>query len=334
MKIQNKPDYLIFADSAKKGEVSDFPDVSRGWGITIEQTASKPPMEWMNGAFNRVDKNMLYLLQQGVPEWSENVKYPANAIIKYNGILYTSIAENENSKPTSTAEWKKTHKEIAIASASLNQAGIVKLNSAIDSDSETEAATPKAIKEAYDLANEKLSLLGGKLTGDLTIEKTNAGIILSTNDTNYTLSTSSAGDAFSFYFPDAVNDYTQRLIYTKQDKTFNFKACEVKINNNDVVTSDRFESSLSERGYQKLPGGLIIQWGYQKSSFSNRQQKVTFPVTFPRAAFCVVCNNFGPIDLYDDTADVGCYSKTTTSFQAYNCSDKNPAGFCWIAFGN
>ena len=63
MKIQEKPDYLIFAQDSKSGELLDFPDVSRGWGITIDQTASKPPMEWMNGAFNRVDKNMLYLLQ-------------------------------------------------------------------------------------------------------------------------------------------------------------------------------------------------------------------------------------------------------------------------------
>ncbi|OCG45725.1 hypothetical protein A9G34_01085 [Gilliamella sp. Choc4-2] len=106
MKIQKKPDYLIFADSAKTGEISDFPDVNRGWGITIEQTASKPPMEWMNGAFNRIDKNMLYLLQQGVPEWSETVKYPVNAMIKYNGILYTAIAENDNAKPsTSATKW-------------------------------------------------------------------------------------------------------------------------------------------------------------------------------------------------------------------------------------
>ncbi|KES14841.1 hypothetical protein GASC598I20_002760, partial [Gilliamella apicola SCGC AB-598-I20] len=45
----------------------------------------------MNGAFNRVDKNMMYLLQHGVPEWSKKVIYPANAIIKYNGVLYTAI---------------------------------------------------------------------------------------------------------------------------------------------------------------------------------------------------------------------------------------------------
>ena len=108
MKIQEKPDYLIFADSAKNGECANFPDVSRGWGVTIDQTASKPPMEWMNGAFNRIDKNMLYLLQQGIPEWSEKVIYPANAIIKYNGVLYIAIVENDEAKPsTNTTKWKK-----------------------------------------------------------------------------------------------------------------------------------------------------------------------------------------------------------------------------------
>lgn len=108
MIIQKKPDYLIFADTAKKGENIDFPDVSRGWGITIDQTASKPPMEWMNGAFNRIDKNILYLLQQGVPEWSELVTYPENAIIKYNGVLYIAIVENDNAKPASnTSKWQR-----------------------------------------------------------------------------------------------------------------------------------------------------------------------------------------------------------------------------------
>lgn len=194
MKIQEKPDYLIFADSAKKGEVSDFPDVSRGWGITIEQTGSKPPLEWMNGAFNRVDKNMLYLLQQGVPEWSESVKYPANAIIKYNGVLYTAIAENDNSNPaTSTTKWKKTQEKIANASTS--QIGVVKLNSATNSTSETEAATPLAVKYAYDLAGQakwhamnnavqKTQKINGKqFYGDISLSATDVGA-LSKSDFN------------------------------------------------------------------------------------------------------------------------------------------------------
>ena len=150
MKIQEKPDYLIFADSAKNGECTNFPDVSRGWGVTIDQTGAKPPLEWMNGAFNRIDKNMLYLLQQGVPEWCETVIYPVNAIIKYNGVLYTATVKNDNAIPTTSNKWKKTNPEIADASET--NKGIVKLNSAVDSVSEKEAATPKAVKSAYDTA--------------------------------------------------------------------------------------------------------------------------------------------------------------------------------------
>lgn len=178
MKIQEKPDYLIFADSAKKGEVSDFPDVSRGWGITIEQTGSKPPLEWMNGAFNRVDKNMLYLLQQGVPEWNESVKYPVNAIIKYNGVLYTAIAENDNVNPaTDATKWKKTQAEVS--KASTTQSGIVKLNSSTNSTSETEAATPLAVKKAYDLATENHNNLSNVI--DKFTSNNNESVVFSPN---------------------------------------------------------------------------------------------------------------------------------------------------------
>lgn len=105
----------------------------------------------MNGAFNRVDKNMMYLLQHGVPEWSKKVIYPANAIIKYNGVLYTAIVENDNAIPTTSDKWKKTNAETP--SASTTQKGVVKLNSATNSSSETEAATPLAVKNVNDNAN-------------------------------------------------------------------------------------------------------------------------------------------------------------------------------------
>ena len=147
--VQETPDYLIFAEGAKQEELNAFPDVNRGWGATIELTDSKPPMEWFNGAFNRVDRHLLYLLQQGVPEWSNKVIYPVNAVIKYNGILYIATSENVNAKPsTNTTKWKKLLDE-----ASLTKKGIVQLNSAMNSESESEAATPLAVKKAYDLAS-------------------------------------------------------------------------------------------------------------------------------------------------------------------------------------
>lgn len=136
--------------------------------------------------------------------------------------------------------------------ATTEKVGIVKLSSAIDSNSETTAATSKAIKIAYDLAHEKLSLSGGKITGDLVIDKQNAGIKLSTNDTNYMLSTNAEGDAFSFYFPDVNNNYTQRLIYTKENKTFDFKSCEVKVNSSSVITGENIN--------QYIPVGIPMPW--------------------------------------------------------------------------
>ena len=147
--VQETPDYLIFAEGAKQEELNAFPDINRGWGATIELTDSKPPMEWFNGAFNRVDRHMLYLLQQGVPEWSNKVTYPVDAVIKYNGVLYIATNENNNAKPsTNTTKWKKLLDE-----ASLTKKGIVQLNSAVNSVSESEAATPLAVKKAYDLAS-------------------------------------------------------------------------------------------------------------------------------------------------------------------------------------
>ncbi|WP_392561546.1 phage tail protein [Orbus sturtevantii] len=148
MKVQDKPDYLVFASDAKTGELQAFPNITRGWGLTTDQTQSKPPLSWMNGAFNRLDENMLYLLQQGVPEWDSSVLYPVDAVIKYKSQLYIALVENDNSIPASNTEkWQKLIKD-----ASIEQKGIVQLSSAIDSDSEQTAATSKAVNNVAKMA--------------------------------------------------------------------------------------------------------------------------------------------------------------------------------------
>lgn len=50
--------------------------------------------------------------------------------------------------------------------ASTASKGFVQLNSAIDSDAENQAATPKAVNAVYELANKKLPLTGGVVTGN------------------------------------------------------------------------------------------------------------------------------------------------------------------------
>lgn len=238
MIIQKKPDYLIFAESAKKGENIDFPDVSRGWGVTIDQTASKPPMEWMNGAFNRIDKNMLYLLQQGVPEWSELVRYPVNAIIKYNGVLYIALTENDNIKPSiGPTKWAKL-----IDDASLAKKGLVQLSSATNSTSESHAATSLAVKKLYDKVETKFSksggLLGGsvKIDGELELNRNPCALIFSTSENNKKMilkNNSSDSFVMSYYDEKYWYDFFR---FTAESKIVDFKHVNnVTIGNKSVL---------------------------------------------------------------------------------------------------
>jgi hypothetical protein len=51
--------------------------------------------------------------------------------------------------------------------------------------------------------------------------------------------------------------------------------------------------SLTQNGYVKLPGGLIVQWGSQVvgiNGISSITSSVIFPIPFPTACLCVVSN--------------------------------------------
>ena len=242
MKIQKQPDYLIFADSAKNGECANFPDVSRGWGVTIDQTASKPPLEWMNGAFNRVDKNMLYLLQQGVPEWCEYVKYPVDAIIKYNGVLYTAIVENDNAQPsTNTTKWKKTIAEVP--NASTTQKGVVKLNSAVNSTSETEAATPLAVKKVYDGAVKRA---GDTMTGQLILSKN--GLKINYDNKNIMALITSDDNYSHVFYNSETKQWLSKLVYNSTANQWSFQHVD------DVVVNGKSVLKTGDYGIGSLTG--------------------------------------------------------------------------------
>lgn len=106
MTIYNRPDEQVFASGAKPGEVVAFPDVLRGWGLTFEQTEGKPPMEWMNSAFLRLNEAIRYFMQRGLPEWSATEDYPARAFVQHGGVAYTALQANSEVEPgTAAVTW-------------------------------------------------------------------------------------------------------------------------------------------------------------------------------------------------------------------------------------
>lgn len=108
MTIEKKPDGLVFASSAKLGEVVQFPNIGRGWGIAFEQTNGIPSMEHFNHLFNRIDSSLVYILQQGIPEWSENIDYPKGAIVKHGGKTYKALSSNKNKELSLDQYWIDT----------------------------------------------------------------------------------------------------------------------------------------------------------------------------------------------------------------------------------
>lgn len=106
MSVIKKPDLKIFAQDAKTGEVETFPDILRGWGVTLDRTAGKPPLEWFNAIGKRVDEWLMYLTQRGVAEWDTTLSYPKTAIVQFNSIVYVSIKETKGEQPDkSQASW-------------------------------------------------------------------------------------------------------------------------------------------------------------------------------------------------------------------------------------
>lgn len=176
MALVNKPDESIFASSAKQGEVDNFPDLLRGWGITFDQTQGIPPMEWFNFLFKRLDEKHTYLMQRGLPEWSATQDYTKGSCVQFDGVSYRALKNSKNNRPneSNSLYWVRWGFALSeIARATLQQSGIVQLSSSTNSKSESEAATSKAVKAAYDLAESKQSpatTLAGYGIGNFKIE--------------------------------------------------------------------------------------------------------------------------------------------------------------------
>lgn len=192
MAIYNKPDESVFASSAKHGEVSNFPDIGRGWGVSFDQTGGIPPMEWFNFLFKRNDEKFGYLFQRGLSEWSATQSYPEGALVQYKNLTYKAKRANTNKKPdeAQSSDWQRwgfTQSELGVAT--LTGSGVTQLLTSINSNDETKSATPKSVKMAYDKgveaksaadnannnANGRVSKNGDEINGTLFIDGVNSG---------------------------------------------------------------------------------------------------------------------------------------------------------------
>ena len=87
--------------------------------------------------------------------------------------------------------------------------------------------------------------------------------------------------------------------------------------------------SLSANGYQKLPGGLILQWGSFSIGGAGASVATTFPVAFPLACRSVSVSATGGHT--DSWTRLNATAPSNTGFTTWN--DGNATTISWMAIG-
>lgn len=101
-----------------------------------------------------------------------------------------------------------------------------------------------------------------------------------------------------------------------------------------IGASAAFGASLSGAGYQRLPSGLLVQWGSVIQG-AGLSAPVTFPLAFPTACFVVLGTHVGTscasvIEVF------GSRSVTGTTLKLFNDSGAQTSGWTanYVAFGH
>lgn len=115
---------------------------------------------------------------------------------------------------------------------------------------------------------------------------------------------------------------------------------------NAAVTAPKLAnnaSSFSGSGYQKLPSGLIVQWGGTPFSGGGGTANITFPVAFPTACLAVTASVGRGTTLggYMMSTQIGTFNTTSASvignYDTGGTAGINPLSVneyaAWIAFG-
>lgn len=222
MSIQIKPDYKIFASDAKSGEIDTFPDILRGWGVTIDRTGEIPPMEWFNAIGKRTDEWLLYLTQRGIPEWDSSLDYPKSAVVTHGDVIYISLKTTKGEQPNAAqAAWSPLSSFL----------GFGNYHTKTESDSKFQPkgdyATNTALNNGLAL---KFDKAGGTISGDVTFSK---NAIKSTKGT-HTL-------------PDKSGTLMQMG--------------DFGVGGSPTSSSENYTSTTIGCGFYAMPGGSANPWG-------------------------------------------------------------------------
>lgn len=306
-----KPDISI--QWAQAGSISVPSDVKKQTGWTVE----KPANEYMNWLQNRQDKGIAYSYQMGISEWDGTTEYQYASgyasYVQYDGVVYKAIQTGTNKTPsTETGYWTRAFDDYGAAStvntaltnhitnygtlANLSNVTTARFNLSVYSIAECDSTfAPKA-------GNSSQTFLVGTATS------ANHAIRKSQFDAKTGQATETTAGISEIATQAEVNAGADDLAYVTSlklatnivAKTASTEDVKTGSSTSLFVTPSSFtgffnstgQQSLTTNGYQKLPGGLIIQWG--KYTGASSYGSISFPIPFPNQVFYI-----DPSAIYD-----------------------------------
>ena len=140
-------------------------------------------------------------------------------------------------------------------------------------------------------------------------------------------------------FVDAAIDGRQATVDQKGVAKLATAALAAGFSNDDTIITprklaDAFASGnqvRAENGLQKLPGGLILQWG--RATATAAGGVVTFPLPFPSALFNVQATAING-DTTGEGVELFSLSRFNFGFAHLSNNSQSAGSICWLAIGH
>ena len=106
---------------------------------------------------------------------------------------------------------------------------------------------------------------------------------------------------------------------------------DILVKGSRITTISEFNSNGSSNGYQKLPSGVIIQWGQTTAPANGTSAAINFPIVFPGAVSLCFGNRVTANSNAVDGNSSGAFALSGSQYKVF--SDDNSVDVAWIAIG-
>lgn len=353
MPLITKPDFTYVWASGGAVVAPNDTKKQLGW------IAEAPPFQYDNWLQNRQDQMLAHINQRGIPAWDGLTNYEAGGLSYVQGSdgkVYKSVAASGPasvvSNPTTDATdtyWTEAFSPIVSPAFSGNPTA----PTAAQFDNDTSIATTEFVQRA--LGNMQ-GQVGYNTSQAITAEQVGKLITFDASSLTLTLpstSTVPSGSVLTIYGNTSGGTIQKAAGDTLINGTFG-PITSFNIAAQDKVTlvsigfagwyviggevalksSSSFSVSLGANGYQKLPSGLIIQWGQAASVAAGGNTLVTYPIAFPSAVRAVFSNNVYAGDSASVVAATGVAVGGLSQFTIRNHGASPQSNVSWFAIGN